>query len=219
MRGSRSAVALRPGTAPENPDRKRSASFQTLKAVRVVSNHSPLKSAAGGSEPDLERSSRAGGEASSTAGTSTVRKRVDDESHGQLIDSDSDDESGRPAPLRKYVKTLSQRSLDYLKVLDSKDFLYPHMERPRPQAQRTVVDFRDVLPPDHASVLYQALDYNPRQETLSVGTDRVNTMLRASSSTKLAFRRPFDTQTLNHTFSTAQRWRVTLRLGAPAKEN
>ena len=218
MRGSRSAVALRPGTAPENPDRKRSASFQTLKAVRVVSNHSPLKSAAGGSEPDLERSSRAGGEASSTAGTSTVRKRVDDESHGQLIDSDSDDESGRPAPLRKYVKTLSQRSLDYLKVLDSKDFLYPHMERPRPQAQRTVVDFRDVLPPDHASVLYQALDYNPRQETLSVGTDRVNTMLRASSSTKLAFRRPFDTQTLNHTFSTAQRWRVGGATGSRADD-
>ena len=114
-----------------------------------------------------------------------------------FADDDDDDRTDRPVELRRYIRSLSQRSLDFFEVLDSKDFLYQQLELPKP---------KEKPPPEptisEAAVLFEALHSG---STASLSTASTTSMRRSASAGKLAFHKPFDTKMV-HAFSRVPRF-------------
>ena len=107
-------------------------------------------------------------------------------------EEEDDDTTGRPVELRRYIKSLSQRSLDYFGVLENRS--YKHLECFRAKEKAS-----SAPPLSAAAVLTQALHRNTHTNLKSLKEQRT------ASAPKLAFAKPFDTK-MTHVFSTAPRF-------------
>ena len=120
-------------------------------------------------------------------------------------EDDEDDESGRPVELRRYVRSLSERSLGYLSTLSSDKFIYQHLEFPQPPEPP-----EPERPQSAASLLREAMSFSDiRLHTSEIRsqTSSQPNLHNSTSSDKLAFHSPFDTKMV-HSFSQVPRWTV-----------
>ena len=123
---------------------------------------------------------------------------------GDDDDEDEDDESGRPVELKRYVRSLSQRSLGYFSMLSSTDFNYQHLDFPTPPEPP-----EPERPQSVASLLRESMstsDIRTHSRASPTPSFHDRALPRnADSMAKLAFHRPFDTQ-LMHGFSQSSRF-------------